>query len=258
MHPLRAALVLTFTTLLCLAGAPSRPLAVAAASDLQTALPEVVAAFERGHPDIRVGLTFGSSGMLATQILNGAPFDLFLSADQDYPRRITAAGLAQAGTAFVYGRGRLALWTRRGSGIPVAVLGWKALEHPGAHRLALANPRHAPYGRAAEDALRTTGLLERLRPRLVLGENVAQAAQFAQTGHADVAILALSLASSAALRGKGELWVVPSGFHGPLDQAGLVLSRAVHKDDAEAFRTFLLAPEGQALLQRHLSSDGQP
>lgn len=258
MQTLRAVLILAFATILCTAGAPSRSLAVAAASDLQTALPEVVAAFERGHPDIKVSLTFGSSGLLTTQILNGAPFDVFLSADQDYPGRIMAAGQAREGSAFVYGRGRLALWARRGSGIPVTVLGWKALEHPGVHRIALANPRHAPYGRAAEEALRAAGLLERLRPRLVLGENVAQAAQFAQTGHADVAILALSLASSAALRGQGEFWVVPPGFHGPLDQAGLVLTRAVHQGDAEAFRAFLLAPEGQALLQRHLSAEGRP
>lgn len=224
---------------------------MAAASDLQFALVELKEAFLRHHPEIQVQFTFGSSGTFYTQLTQHAPFDLFLSADLSYPEKLVDAGLADGATLFRYSRGRLALWVPRGSAIPLEQLGLKALAHPLARRVALANPRHAPYGRAAEEVLSRGGLLDTLRPRLVFGENISQTAQFVQTGNADIGLLALSLARAPALAQTGRYWVIPEALHGPLDQGGVILHRTRNRAGAQAFRQFLLEPEGRAILRRY-------
>src|SRR5206468_9754557 len=168
-------------------GAPrclAQGLTVAAASDLQSALPAIASRFENatGQP---VRLTFGSSGNFFAQIQNGAPFDLFLSADIDYPRRLASSGLAERGSLREYAVGRVVLWTRTDSGVDVK-RGLAVLEDSRVRRIAIANPEHAPYGRAAVAALRHEGLYDRVRDKFVLGENISQAAQFADSGSADV------------------------------------------------------------------------
>lgn len=233
------------------ARAQGRTLRVAAASDLQFALGAVKAAFAKVQPDIDVAVTYGSSGNFYAQLLNRAPFDLFLSADLAYPRKLVEAGLADGSTEFRYSRGRLVLWVPKGSPIPLEQLGLQALLHPAARKVAIANPRHAPYGRAAEAALAHAGLLEALRPRLVFGENVSQAAQFVQTGAADIGLIALSLAQAPVMAGSGRSWEVPASAHPPLDQGGVVLNHARDRAAALAFRDFLCAPEGVAILQRY-------
>ncbi|HJV47770.1 MAG TPA: molybdate ABC transporter substrate-binding protein [Geothrix sp.] len=232
------------------AGSPPR-LAIAAAADLQFALTEVKTAFVKAHPEIDVAITYGSSGNFYTQLTQGAPFDLFLSADSAYPKKLVAAGQADGSTAFLYSRGRLALWVRKDSPIPVEQLGMKALLHPSARKVAMANPRHAPYGRAAEAALTGLGMMEFLRPRLVFGENIAQTAQFVQSGAADIGILALSLAKAPAMARAGRFWEVPQDAHPPLDQGGVILNRAPNRAAALAFRDLLRSREGTAILRRY-------
>jgi len=232
------------------AAAPPRSLAIAAAADLQFALADVKAAFARANPGIEVAITYGASGNFYTQLMNKAPFDLFLSADLGFPQKLVEAGVADGATTFQYSRGHLVLWAPKDSPIPVEQLGLKALLHPAARKVAIANPRHAPYGRAAEAALVKLGLLEAVKPRLVLGENIGQTAQFVQSGAADIGILALSLAKAPALA-SGRMWEVPQDAHPPLDQGGVVLNHARDRAAALAFRDFMRSPEGVAILRRY-------
>lgn len=230
---------------------PPRSIAIAAAADLQFALADVKAAFVTTHPDIQVAITYGSSGNFYTQLTQKAPFDLFLSADVDYPNKLVAAGLADGSTAFRYSRGRLVLWVRKDSPIPIEQLGMQSLLHPAAQKIAIANPRHAPYGRAAEAALLKLGLLATVRPRLVFGENIAQTAQFVQSGAADIGILALSLAKAPAMASAGRIWVLPIEAYPPLEQGGVVLNQTRDRPAALAFRDFLQSSQGIAILRRH-------
>ena len=252
MNRLRSALalLLAFGLGASLRAAP-RPLSVAAAADLQFALPEVAAAFEKAHPDVDVAVTYGSSGAFYAQIRNGAPFDLFLSADEAFPQKLVQAGLAIARSSLRYSRGRLVLWVPRDSPIPLERLGVKALLDPAAKRVAIANPRHAPYGQAAEAALAKLGLLAAVKPRLVYGENIAQTAQFVQTGAADIGILALSLAQAPTLAGRGRSVEIPLDAYPPLEQGAVILSHAQDPAAAWAFRDFLRSPEGAAILRRY-------
>lgn len=234
-----------------LPAAPPSAVAVAAAADLQFALSDVKAAFVKAHPETAITVTYGSSGNFFAQISNGAPFDVFLSADEDYPRKLVQAGLADASAAFSYSRGHLVLWVPKDSPVPIERLGMKALLDPSAKKIAIANPRHAPYGRAAEAALAKSGLLDAVRPRLVFGENIAQTAQFVQSGAADVGILALSLAKAPALASTGRSVDVPLDAYPPMKQGGLLLARARGNAAARAFCDFLRGPEGTAILKRY-------
>lgn len=224
---------------------------VAAAADLQFALADVKAAFVQAHPGVQVAMTYGSSGNAFAQIVNGAPFDVFLSADGSYPEKLVQEGLAEVGSAFRYSRGRLVLWVPKGSPVPLERLGMKALLDPTARKVAIANPRHAPYGRAAEAALAKLGLLEAVRPRLVYGENIAQTAQFVQSGAADIGILALSLAKAPSLAAAGRYIEIPLDTYPPLLQEGVLLARARENVAARALCAFLVSPEGRAILRRY-------
>jgi molybdate transport system substrate-binding protein len=224
---------------------------VAAAADLQFALEDVVKAFGERRPDIDVKVTYGSSGNFYAQLSNRAPFDLYLSADVDYPRKLVAQGLADERSEFLYAVGHLVLWVPDSSPLPVEKAGAQALLDPSVKKVAIANPRHAPYGRAAEAALKSLGVYEQVRDKLVLGENVAQAAQFVQSGAADVGLIALSLALAPALRGRGRYWEVPLDAHPRLEQGGVILSWAQDREAAEALRSFLLGDEGRAVLKRY-------
>jgi molybdate transport system substrate-binding protein len=229
------------------AGAAAETLAVAAASDLQTALPAIAARFEKstGH---RVTVTLGSSGNFFAQIQHGAPFDVFLSADIDYPRQLASAGLAERGTLYQYATGRLVLWTRRDSGVDLR-RGLAVLTSPNVRRVAIANPAHAPYGRAAVAALRHEQLYDIVRSKLVLGENVSQAAQFAQSGNANVGVLALSLALAPALEADGAWVAIPESFYPPIEQAAVVLSTSSKQALARAFIDSLKGGESERLFR---------
>jgi len=212
-------------------------LTIAAASDLQPVLPRLIAAFEKetGHT---VRATFGSSGNFFAQIRDGAPFDVFLSADNTYPQQLEAAGLAEPSTLMSYATGSIVLWARRGSGVDVRS-GWNALTGDRVKRIAVANPEHAPYGRAAVAALRAAGIYDRVRTKLVLGENVAQAAQFVQSGNALVGIIPLSLAKSPPLAATGDYADVPPSLYPPIEQSAVVLRASRNKNAARAFLQYL-------------------
>jgi molybdate transport system substrate-binding protein len=223
--------------------------AVAAASDLQSVLPGIAAQFEKetGQP---VRLTFGSSGNFFAQIQNGAPFDLFLSADIDYPKRLESSGLAERGSRYEYAVGRIVLWTRRDSGIDVQ-RGLAALADARVRRIAIANPEHAPYGRAAVAALRHENLYDRVKDKFVIGENISQTAQFADSGSADVGLIALALALSPALAQTGTYVEIPEAWHPPIEQAAVVLAASRQKTLARQFLEYLKKPDVIQILRSY-------
>jgi molybdate transport system substrate-binding protein len=210
---------------------------VAAASDLSFPIKEIIARFEKqsGHS---VKLTLGSSGNFQAQIINGAPFDVYISADVDYVRRLEQRGMVEPKTLVVYAVGRLVIWVRNGSTLDVQKLGMKTLEQPGVRRIAIANPDVAPYGRAAVAALRHYHLYERVAPRLVLGENIAQAAQFVSSGAADAGLIAHSLALSDPMRTAGRYWEIPPDAYPKLNQGMAILTQARKANHLEAARAF--------------------
>jgi molybdate transport system substrate-binding protein len=241
-----AALVLL---MLLPAGARAQDVRVAAASDLQATLPVLVARFEK-RTGRGVSVTYGSSGNFFAQIQNGAPFDVYLSADVDYPRRLEQQGLTAPGTVRQYAVGRLVLWTRKDSGIDLR-RGLDVLPTPAVRTIALANPDHAPYGRAAVAALRAARIYERVRERFVFGENISQAAQFAQSGNADVGIIAMSLAvGGAALRNSGTFVEIPASLHPPIEQGAAVLQAARNPAAARQFLDFLIATDSVTYLRQ--------
>ncbi len=232
-------------------GAANREVSVAAAADLKFALDEISREFGKQNQGIRVNVTYGSSGNFYSQLQNQAPFDLFLSADVEYPRKLAEQGLSLPGTEFSYAVGRLAVWVPAASPIEIQKLGIDALKHPSVTHIALANPQHAPYGRAAEAALRSLGVYDAVKSKLVLGENVAQALQFVQSGNAEIGVVALSLAISPAVRDQGRFWEVPLGSYPRMDQGGVILKWAKDAEAARLFRGFLTKPEGRSIFKKY-------
>jgi molybdate transport system substrate-binding protein len=231
--------------------APARPVAartltVAAASDLQAALPPLIARFER-DANAKVTVSFGSSGNFFAQIQNGAPYDLYLSADIDYPRQLIASGHAEGATLYRYAVGRIVLWTRKQSGIDVT-RGLQVLTDARVKRIAIANPKFAPYGRAAEAALRQGALYEKVQSKLVLGDNISQTAQLVDSGNADVGIIALSLALGPALRASGTYAEIPASAHPPIEQAAVVISASKNKALARELLAYIQRPDVAELL----------
>jgi len=223
---------------------------VAASADLSSALQEVAANYQK-RTGVTVNLSFGASGALTQQIQNGAPFDVFFSADMDYPRQLIAAGQAESATLYRYAVGQLVLWVPKESPLDLEHKGMDVLLDPSVKKIAMANPEHAPYGRAAAATLKHYGLYEKVSDRLVLGENVAQAAQFVESGNAQAGFVALSHATTPAMQGKGKYWVVPAEAHPPLDQGVILISHSPHQRDAEAFLGFVKTEEAADLLRRY-------
>lgn len=242
MSPTRIRTLLLAAALLLSAWPLSaQTLTVAAASDLQQVFPALAQQFQRetGHA---LTTAFGSSGNFFTQIRNGAPFDLFFSADIDYAQQLEAAKLAEPGSLYEYAAGQIVLWARKDSGIDLS-RGFAVLEDARVRRISIANPDHAPYGRAAVAALKHEGLYERVKSKLVLGENISQAAQFVQSGAAEVGIVALSLTLSAEARAIGVAHEIPADAYPPIDQAVVILASSKNKALARRFITFLGTPD---------------
>jgi molybdate transport system substrate-binding protein len=229
---------------------PPAALRIAAAADLRYALDDLVAAYRARHAAVNIQVSYGSSGVFYSELLNHAPFDLFLSADVQYPQKLAGQGLVLPGSDFTYATGRIVLWTGAASGIDVQRLGIGALRLPSVHHIAIANPAHAPYGRAAEAALRGLGVYDAVKDKLVLGENISQAFQLVQSGAADVGIVALSLALAPGAA-RGRYWSLPVDSYPPIRQGGVILQWTREPQAARAFRAFLLAPEGRAILKRY-------
>jgi molybdate transport system substrate-binding protein len=232
------------------AGGPVREVRVAAASDLNFALKELQPLLDAAHPGVRLKVTYGSSGTFLQQITEGAPFDVFLSADLAFPQRLADDGLANPEDLFEYAVGRLVVWTPEGSEVDPAP-GLSVLTDPRVRKVAIANPEHAPYGRAAVAAMRTTGVYDEVAPKFVLGESVSQAAEFVQSGGADAGVVAMSLVLSDPLREQGRWVEVPLTDFPQLLQGGVVLSKAADPEAARAVGETLLSEPGRELLRRY-------
>jgi molybdate transport system substrate-binding protein len=222
---------------------------VAAAADLKFAMSDLAQQYEK-QTGSKVNATYGSSGNFFSQIQNGAPFDIFFSADIDYPRKLEVAGLAAPGTLYEYAVGRIVIWMPADSTVDLAKQGWAALLTPGIEKIAIANPAHAPYGRAAVAALRKAGIYQRVAAKLVYGENISQAAQFVQSGSAQAGIVALSLATSPPMK-DGKLWKIPAEMHSPIQQAAIMLKGAKNKEAVGAFVEFVKSEVGRATLEKY-------
>jgi molybdate transport system substrate-binding protein len=244
--------LLAFATFFCVsfpAAAGAGELKVAAAADLTFAFKEVGARFQTQTGN-RVDLTFGSSGNFFAQIQNGAPFDLFFSADVGYPRKLEAAGLAEPDSIYEYASGKLVLWVPNSSKLDLG-RGLAALLDPGVRKIAIANPQHAPYGTVAVAAMRHAAVYDKIKNKLVLGENISQTAQFVQSGNADVGIIALSLALAPAMKDRGRYVEIPASDYPLLIQAGAILQSSRNKALARQFLNFLKKPETVALMERY-------
>lgn len=224
---------------------------IAAASDLRFAMDELVIAWSLAHPDITVVPTYGSSGTFFSQISEGAPYDVFFSADAEYPRQLEQAGLAPSGTTRLYATGRIVVWVPASSTLDVASRGLEALTDASVHKVAIANREQAPYGKAAVAAMKTAGVYEAVKAKLVLGENVSQAAQFVESGNADAGVVARSLALAPTLAEKGRYAIVPIESYPRLEQGAVVLDAAADADAGRAFLDFVLGPDGRAVLDRY-------
>jgi len=233
--------------LICGACAP-RPapqkLAIAAAADLNFALPEIARRYRAVDPTVELEIAYGSSGNFYAQIANRAPFDVFLSADVEYPQRLASAGTGPANSVFTYAVGRLVVWVPYGSPLEPAT----ALQDLRVKHVAIANPQHAPYGRAAQAALRSLRLYQGVEPKLVFGENIAQTLQFVESGAADVGVVALSLALASPVHNRGRYWEIPLEAYPRMEQGGIIL-----KDSkaAREFRAFLLSAGGRRILKQY-------
>jgi molybdate transport system substrate-binding protein len=236
-----------------LAAAPSRAatntVTLAAASDLVFCLEELNTRFREIHREAEFKVSTGSSGNFFAQIQQGAPFDVFLSADRRYPEELILAGAAVTNSLVHYANGQIVLWTTRSN--LVVTNGLTILNGLGVRHVALASPEHAPYGRAARAALEKAGLWKSLQPKLVLGENIAQAAQYVQSGSAEVGLVALSLVSAPKLKAVGQWWLVPQENYPVLEQAAVLTRHGRTNALAQAYLEFLSSPAGREILDRH-------
>jgi molybdate transport system substrate-binding protein len=230
--PVSAIFAFTLICQLCAA----QEITVAAAADLQSAMQDVAARFER-ETGKKVKVILGSSGNFFQQIQNGAPFDMFFSANLDYPKRLEAAGLIENGSYYQYAKGKIVVWVPHDSKINLNS-GLKALLDPSVKKIAIANPLHAPYGQAAVSAMQKEGIYDSAKDKFVLGENISQTASFVVSGSADIGVVALSLALSPNMKDKGRYKEIPTDEYSPIEQACVILSSSKNKEIAQQFLTY--------------------
>jgi molybdate transport system substrate-binding protein len=226
--------------------AGAKELRVAAAADLQSVMPALAAAYEHAT-GIKLVVSYGSSGTLATQIINGAPMDLFLGADYSFPEKLVAAGLADGTTPTPYAMGTLVLWARKDS--PLQPITIDSLTDPRVKRIAIADPLHAPYGLAATEALRRLKMDDKLKSKLVVAENVAQTAQFVESGNADLGLISMTTASSEHFKQIGTFVVIPK-IYPEIRQCAVVMAKSDRRAEAHAFLDWLLTPGVQVNLPK--------
>jgi|ERR1035438_3064088 molybdate transport system substrate-binding protein len=222
---------------------------VAAAADLQFAMQDVANRFQK-ETGKTVKLIFGSSGNFYQQIPNGAPFDVFFSANLDFAKKLEAAGLIDPGSYYQYARGKIVIWVPKESKLDLSA-GLKVLLDPSIKKIAIANPQHAPYGAAAVAAMQHENVYDKVKDKIVLGENISQTASFVVSGAADVGIVALSLALSSNMKDKGRYFEVPSDEYPPIDQACVIVGSSKNKEIARQFLTFFKKPETSDLLKSY-------
>ena len=241
-----------FLVLACLAGVAvhAQEITVAAAADLNYAMKDLASQFQQKTGN-KVSLSFGSSGNIYSQIQSGAPYDLFFSADAEYPKKLADAGKIDKASLRTYALGHLVLWIPNSSKLDLQKLKMDVLLQPSVQKIAIANPEHAPYGRAAVAALEHFQLKGLVSDKFVLGENVSQAAQFVQSGNAQAGLIAESLALSPPMKSAGRFWEVPADSYSEIQQTVGVVTSSKHKQTAEAFVDFVTSAEGAKVLQQY-------
>ena len=229
--------------------AVAEEITIAAASDLSFAFREIAAEYENTTGN-HVRLTLGSSGNFFAQIQNGAPFDLYFSADISYPKKLEEAGLAVPGSLYPYAVGRIVLWAGKDSHLDLSK-GMEILREPAIKKIAIANPKHAPYGRAAVAAMEHFKVYDQVKDKLILGENISQAAQFIESEACDIGIIALSLAVAPAMKSKGMYWEVPAEAYPLLEQGVVIVKQSKHQEAARQFLDFIKGLKGQETMKRY-------
>lgn len=224
-------------------------LTVAVASSMRPAFEEIAKAFVAERPGTVIQPSYGASGTFYAQLVQRAPFDLFLSADREFPEKLVDEGHATA--SFPYATGRLVLWAPKDLGLDIAARGMEALQDPRVAKISIANPELAPYGRAALQAIKALAPGEAVVTKRVQAENVGQAAQFVQSGAAQAGLFAYSLTFTAEMRDRGDLWLVPESAHDPIEQSGVILPWSRSPVTAAALRDFILGAKGREILERH-------
>jgi molybdate transport system substrate-binding protein len=227
----------------------AQDLTIAAAADLQFAMQDIVGQYQK-QTGKQVRVIYGSSGNFFQQIQSGAPFDIFFSANRDYPTKLEAAGLSEPGSYYEYARGKIVLWVPTGSRINVKS-GLSVLLEPTVRKIAVANPQHAPYGQAAVAAMQNQGIYGKVKDKFVLGENISQTASFVMSGAADVGIVALSLALSPNMKEKGRHFEIPAGDYPPIEQACVILTSSKNKAIAKRFLSFIKTAAAADTLKRY-------
>ena len=245
MSRLRTFLVICTTVLSF--SAHAEKLTIAAAADLKFAMDDLAATYKKTNPGDEVDVIYGSSGKFHTQIQQGAPYDMFFSADIGFPRELATAGLA-ASVVKPYALGRIVLWS---ASLDATKMTLESLADPKITRVAIANPRHAPYGKRAEEALKAAGLWDKVEPKLVYGENIAQTAQYVQTGNAQVGVIALALALNVELASKGGYWMIPDNLHQPLEQGFVITKRAEGNGAAKRFSDYMGSKSARTVMAKY-------
>jgi molybdate transport system substrate-binding protein len=227
----------------------AQAITVAAAADLQFAMQDVATKFQK-ETGKEVKLIYGSSGNFFQQLQNGAPFDMFFSANLDYAKKLEIARLTEPGSYYEYARGKIVVWVPKDSALDLS--SWlQALLTPSIKKIAIANPQHAPYGQAAVAAMQKAGIYDKVKDKFVLGENISQTASFIMTGSADVGIVALSLAWSPNMKDKGRFVEIPVGEYPPIEQACVILNSSKNKETAKQFLSFIKTPEVAETLRKY-------
>lgn len=222
-------------------------LTIAAAADMKFAMADIVTAFKAEHPNDRVNVIFGSSGKTFTQIQQGAPYEIYFSADVKYPKELIKAGAAIPDVT-PYAVGRIVLWSNK-KDLQFASL--SDLLSPSIKRIAIANPQHAPYGKRAEEALRAAGIWDKVQPKLVMGEDIVQTAQFVQSGNAEVGILALSLAMNPTMRQQGQYHLIAADQHEPLEQGFVITKKGENNPLAKQFADYMVSKSTRTIMTQY-------
>jgi molybdate transport system substrate-binding protein len=227
----------------------AQSITVAAAADLQFAMQDIAAGFQK-QTGKQIKLIYGSSGNFFQQIQNGAPFDMFFSANLDYPKQLESSGLAAPGSYYQYAKGKIVVWVPNDSKVNISS-GLKSFLDPAVKKIAVANPQHAPYGQAAVAAMQSEGIYDKVKDKIVTGENISQTASYVVSGAADAGVIALSLALSPNMKGKGRYFEIPAAEYPPINQACIILNSSKDKETANQFLSYLKTKVVAETLQRY-------
>jgi molybdate transport system substrate-binding protein len=241
--------LIAFLAMVCLSRCSAQEITIAAAADLQFAMQDIADRFQR-ETGKTVNLIYGSSGNFFQQLQNGAPFDIFFSANLDYAKQLEAAKLTEPGSYYQYARGKIVIWVPKDSNLDVGSR-LQVLLNPSIKKIAVANPQHAPYGQAAVAAMQKEHVYDKIQDKLVLGENISQTASFVVSGAADVGIVALALALSPNMKEKARYSIIPADEYPPIEQACVILSSSKNKESAKQFLSFIKQPEIGELLRTY-------